>query len=80
MRIIGSASGYGDFLKTSFWGRVFGVLFLGKPVKRGFLLPKNKMPILPFLGDLVFGETAAVFGKSPISACMHKIPDIGGVS
>lgn len=70
MRIIETALGYGDFLKTSFWEPVFGLLVLGKPVKWGFLLPKKEQPILPFLGALVFGKMTAVFGKSPISACI----------
>ena len=69
MRIIETALGYGDFLKTSFWEPVFGLLVLGEPVKWGFLLPKKEQPILPFLGALVFGKMTAVFGKSPISAC-----------
>ena len=65
LRIIETALGYGDFLKTSFWEPVFGLLVLGKPVKWGFLLPKKEQPILPFLGALFFGENDCCFWEKP---------------
>ncbi len=43
------------------------VLLLGMPVKWAFLPPRNKMPVLPFLGISVFGKRDAVFGKSPVA-------------
>lgn len=45
----------------------FGSLFLGVPVKWRFLLPKNKMPVLPFLGVWAFTKRVAVFEDSPKS-------------
>lgn len=56
LRIIGFASEHGDFPKNRFWEHVFGILFLGVPVKWGFLFPRNKRADLPFLGISVFRD------------------------
>ena len=56
LRISGFASRHGDFPQNHFWEPVSGILFLGMPVKWGFLFPKNEIPVLPFLGILVFGD------------------------
>ena len=68
MRIIGFAPEHRDFPKNHFWELVFGNLFLGVPVKWGFLFPKNKMAVLPFLGIFVFGDSpksdSAILGIS----------------
>ena len=52
LRINEFALEHGDFPKNHFWELVFGILFLGVPVKWGFLFPKNEMAILLFLGIL----------------------------
>ena len=69
-------------MKTGFWEPVFGLLILGMPIKWGFLLPKNEMPILLFLGvpvfgkkELVFGNGASVFGEA--GCWFWKKPHIG---
>lgn len=67
MRIIGVAPEQGDFTQNHFWELIFGDLFLGVPVKWGFLFPKNEMPVLLFLGIFVFGKRVSVFGDFPKS-------------
>ena len=62
LRIIGFAPEHGDFPKKHFRELVFGILFLGVPVKWGFLFPKNKVPILSYLGVFAFGKRVSVFG------------------
>jgi len=52
LRIIGFAPEHGDFPKNHFWELIFGDLFLGVPVKWGFLFPKKEMPFSLFLGIL----------------------------
>lgn len=67
LRIIGFAPEHRDFPKNHFWEFIFGILFLGVPVKWGFLFPKNEMPVLPFLGIFALGKRVSVFGDSPKS-------------
>ena len=49
---------------------------MGVPVKWGFLLPKNKSEVLPFLGICVFGKRMPIFGKA--STCFWKKSSIFG--
>lgn len=67
LRIIEVAPEHGDFPKNHFWELIFGILFLGVPVKWGFLFPKNERAVLPFLGISAFGKRVPVFGDSPKS-------------
>ena len=67
LRIIGVVPEQGDFTQNHFWELIFGDLFLGVPVKWGFLFPKNEMPVLLFLGIFVFGKRVSVFGDFPKS-------------
>lgn len=67
LRIIGVAPGQGDFPQNHFWVLVFGNLFLGVPVKWGFLFPKNKEADLLLLGIFAFGKRVLFFGDFPKS-------------
>ena len=67
MRIIGFAPEHRDFPKNHFWELIFGILFLGVPVKWGFLFPQNKVADLLFLGIFAFGKRVLFFGDSPKS-------------
>ncbi len=62
-RINGFAPEHGDFPKNHFWEPVSGVLVLGMPVKWAFLIPRNEVPFLLFLGNFTFGKRGAVSGK-----------------
>ena len=50
LRIIRFAPEHRDFPQNHFWELIFGILFLGVPVKWGFLFPKNKEADLLLLG------------------------------
>lgn len=67
LRIIGFAPEHGEFPQNHFWELIFGDLFLGVPVKWGFLFPKNELPVLLFLGIFTFGKRVPVFGDFPKS-------------
>lgn len=67
LRIIGVAPGHGESPQNHFWELISGDLFLGVPVKWGFLFPKKEMPVLPLLGISAFGKREPVFGDSPKS-------------